>query len=64
MDIIKIPIITNKRRKGNNNKSQDRPLCPSLQIKLRMYVQNSMYISLITKIAAVLGTLQENDPTL
>ena len=35
---------------------------PSLQIKLRIQVQNNTYINLIIKINAVLGTRQVNDP--
>ncbi len=41
--IINNPINTNKRIIGRKIMSHDKPECPSLQIKLRTYVQKRIY---------------------
>ena len=61
---INNPIITNKRIKGRRTSNQEIPMCPSLQIKLRTYVQKTIYMNLTTNTKNVLGTLQEKFPTL
>ncbi len=63
MLIINMPIMTNNKIQGSKTNNQESPMCPSLHIKLRTYVQNKMYINLATKTAAVLGTRHEKVPT-
>lgn len=47
---------------GNNTKNQDTYLCPLLQIKFNIHVQNNIYTNFNTIINIVLGTLQEKLP--
>ena len=58
------PNIINANMKGNKTSNHDIVECPSLHIKLRIHVQNNMYINLAAKSSKVLGTLHENVPKL
>jgi hypothetical protein len=42
--------------KGNNNKNQEIPGKPALQIKFKIHVQNKTYKSLIANITNIFGT--------
>jgi len=55
--------MTNNKIQGSKTNNHESPMCPSLHIKLRTYVQNKIYSNLATKTAAVLGTRHEKAPT-
>lgn len=59
-----MPSNTNKKIKGNKTKNQAMLLYPSLHIKLRIHVQNRIYIKLNANTRKVLATLHENKPSL
>jgi len=49
---------------GSNTSNHDIVECPSLHIKLRIHVQNKMYIKFPAKTSNVFGTLHEKLPKL
>lgn len=50
---------TNIKTNGNKTKNQAIPGAPARHIKLRIHVQNKIYIALIMNIMAVLDTVHD-----